>query len=91
MTVEQMSPAVRQDVENSSACRVCLKFDQVRRALGALADADAVPASTYFRVGALMTPAQAEHKARRHPALFAFEQEQARQRAAALGIVPEQR
>jgi hypothetical protein len=79
-------PLPVQDLAAVQQCRACAKFDQVQKAAAALADVDAVPASVYFRVGQLMTPARVDHVRRFHPALHEYNRQAEAARRAALGL-----
>jgi len=73
-------------MENTGHCRVCQQFTQAGRAASGLADADAIPASAYFRIVQLLHPGHVAHVQRRHPALYAYNVRVEAARQAALGM-----
>lgn len=80
------APPLRRVPNVGPQCRTCQKFEQGARAVSALADVDALPASVYFRINELLAPARRDHMRRSHPSLWAYEQQAAAARSAALGI-----
>lgn len=80
------APPLRRIAEVAEQCKTCAAFERAARAATALADADAVPASTYFKINGLLQPARVQHMRRYHPDLWAYEQQAELARRQALGI-----